>query len=191
MVLHPAGGSIEQLIRIKTLIMSTHALAVLSMPFCLMGFWGLTKLLGSEKFLSFAAFSFSVFGLIAGMCAGTINGFVLPLFVQRYAGADAATLESVRPTLRYATSLNHGFDYIFIGAMCLSILMWSVEMLHTKKCSKWLAYLGIMICAAALVMLFSGFVFVDLYGFRVFVFSIVTWIIWAGVSLIKVKNNYN
>lgn len=193
MVLHPAGGNVETILKIKTLIMSTHALAVLSMPFCMMGFRGLTKLLGSERFLSFSAYAISVFGLIAAMCAGTVNGFVLPLFVQRYAGADTATVETIKPVLRYASSLNHGFDYIFIGAMCLSILFWSIVMLQVNKCSQWLAWLGIVIFVAAVAMLLGGFVFVDLYGFRVFVFSIVTWIIWAGVCLIRTreKNTIN
>jgi hypothetical protein len=187
MVLHPAGGSIEKIIKIKTLIMGTHALAVLSMPFCMIGFWGITKLLGSERFLSISAFAISVFGLIAAMCAGTVNGFVLPLFVQRYAGADAATAEQLKPVLRYASALNHGFDYIFIGAMCLSIVLWSVGILLLKKGNKWLAYLGILIFVAAVAMLLGGFVLVDLFGFRVFVFSIVIWIVGAGITLVKSK----
>jgi hypothetical protein len=185
MVLHPAGGSIEKILKMKALLMGSHALAVLSMPFCLIGFWGFTKLLGSERFLPISAFAISLFGLIAGMCAGTINGFALPIYVQRFAEADAATIENIKPIIRYGAALNHGFDYIFIGAMCLSILLWSIAVLQTKKASKWLAYLGIVICIAAVAMLLGGFVFVDLYGFRVFVFSIVTWIVWAGVSLVK------
>lgn len=187
MVLHPAGGSIEKIIKLKTLIMGTHALAVLSIPFCMIGFWGFTKWLGSERFLSICAFAISVFGLIAAMCAGTVNGFVLPLFVQRYAGADAAMAEQLKPVLRYAFALNHGFDYIFIGAMCLSILFWSAAMFLFRKGSRWLAWLGMLIVAAAVAMLLGGFVLVDLVGFRVFVFSIVTWIVWAGITLVKAK----
>jgi hypothetical protein len=187
MVLHPAGGSVEKILKIKTLIIVTHAIAVLSMPFCMIGFWGLTKLLGSERLLPISAFAISVFGLIAVMCAGVVNGFALPLFVQRYAGADAETIESIKPVLRYGASLNHGFDYVFIGAMCLSILLWSIAILQTKPVTKWLAYLGIVICAAAIVMLFGGFEFVSLSGFRVFVFGIVAWIVWAGLSLVRVS----
>jgi hypothetical protein len=44
-----------------------------------------------------------------------------------------------------------------------------------------------LIVAAAVAMLLVGFVLVDLFGFRVFVFCIVTWIVWAGITLVKAK----
>jgi protein-S-isoprenylcysteine O-methyltransferase Ste14 len=40
MVLHPAGGSVEHLISITGIIVTTHAIAILSLPFGWMGFWG-------------------------------------------------------------------------------------------------------------------------------------------------------
>lgn len=187
MVLHPAGGSIEHILTIKTLIIVTHSIAILSMPFCMIGFWGFTKKLGTENFFSLPAFAIAMFGLIAAMGAGMVNGLALPLFLERYKDASAEVLESIKPIIKYGSALNHGFDYIFIGAMCLSILFWSIAVLQTKKASVWLAYFGIALTLVAIVLLASGFVFVSLHGFRVFVFSVAGWIVWVSFVLMRSK----
>ena len=50
MVLHPTGGSVEHLLTIIPVIVITHAIAILSLPFALAGFWGLTKTIGTDNF---------------------------------------------------------------------------------------------------------------------------------------------
>ena len=185
MVLHPAGGSFEHLLKATTMIVISHAIAIIAMPVCYVGFKGLYQSLGPEKLLSKLAMAFSMFGLTAGMLAAAINGLTLPIFINRFADADAAMVETLRPILKYGMSLNHAFDYILIGMFCISVLLWSIEMVKTKQLSVWLGYFGIVLTVAAVVMLISGFVFVNLYGFRVFVFGLVAWIVWGGVTLIK------
>ncbi len=187
MVLHPAGGSIEQILKIKTLIIVTHSIAILSMPFCMVGFWGFTKKLGMEHFLSLPAFAIAVFGLIAAMGAAMVNGLALPLFLERYKDASAEVLESIKPIVKYGSALNHGFDYIFIGAMCLSILLWSIAVLQTKKAAVLLGYFGIVLTLMAIVLLATGFVFVNLYGFRLFAFGVAGWIVWVSFVLMRSK----
>jgi hypothetical protein len=185
MFMHPAGGSIEHLLRITNRIIITHSIAIVAMPFCFVGFWGLTKKLGTENFFSFTAMVVSGFGLIAGMCAAAVNGLVLPLYIQQYKDSPAEIIESIKPILKYGTSLNHAFDFIFIGALCLSILFWSIAMLQAKKLALWLGYFGIALSLLAIVMLAFGFVFVSLQGFRVFVYGVVVWLFLVSVLLIR------
>ena len=189
MVLHPAGGNIEHILKIKTLIIVTHSIAVLALPFCMIGFWGFTKKLGAEHFLSLPAFAISVFGLIAAMGAAAVNGLALPLFLERYKNASTEVIESIKPIIKYGSSLNHAFDYIFIGAMCLSILLWSITVLKTKKATAWLGYFGIALTLLAIVLLATGFGFVNLYGFRLFVFGVAAWIVWVSFVLLKSEKN--
>jgi hypothetical protein len=185
MLLHPAGGSIEHLLKIIPLIIVTHSIAILSLPFCMIGFWGFTKKLGTENFLSLPAFAIAVFGLIAAMGAAMVNGLALPLFLERYKDAPADVLENIKPILKYGASLNHGFDYIFIGALCLSILLWSIAVLQTKKVTPFLGYFGIALTLLAVILLATGFVFVNLYGFRLFAFGIAGWLLWVSVVLMR------
>src|SRR4030095_13213999 len=93
MVMHPAGGSVEHLIRITPLIITTHAIAIFSLPFGLIGFWGLTRRIGTDNFWSMLAFSSICFGLIAAMLAAATNGLVMPMFLDGYKDASAETIE--------------------------------------------------------------------------------------------------
>ena len=184
MVLHPAGGDFEYLLKTKRLIILTHVIALLSLPFAYSGFWGLTKKIGTANFFSISSFSFIVFGLIAVMIAATANGLVLPIFIQRYSDASADTISSLKPLLRYNFSVNNAFDYIYTGAFCISMLFNSIAILQTKKLHRWLAYLGIVFSvAAALIVVFASPH--NLHVFRMFVLSIVVWIFLAGIALMK------
>ena len=64
MILHPAGD-LEDV----TLIISTHSLAILSIPITLLGFWGLTRYMGTNYFLPMVSFITMALGLFAAMCA--------------------------------------------------------------------------------------------------------------------------
>lgn len=187
MVLHPAGGNFEHLLKASKMIVIAHSLAIVSMPVCLLGFWGLTKKLGTENFLSALAMAFMLMGLISGMCAAAINGLALPIYVNYYKDATAELIETIRHPLRYGSSLNLAFDYIFIGAVCIAVTLWSIVVLQTKKLAAWLGYFGIALTIVSVNMMLSGFVFTSLYGFRLFVFGLVGWIVWGGILLVKQK----
>lgn len=188
LILHPAGGSLEHLIRIQKIIIISHSIAILSIPFSFIGFLGLTRRLGTENFFSIVAFSIMSFGLVAVMGAAATNGLALPIFVQHYEGASTETIEAIRPVMRYNFALNHAFDYIFMGAMCLAIFFWSIAIFRTGRFPQWLGYFGVILSGTAGLLLFSGFDFVGLQGFRIFIFGSVVWIILAGVLLYSNRN---
>jgi len=187
MVLHPVGGSFEQILRVRTMGMIAHSIALVSIPFTWVGFWGITKRLDGAPFFSRTAFSFMTFGLVAVMIAAALNGLVLTEFVSRYAEASPEVLDTIRPILYFNGALNHAFDYIFMGAMCISVLLWSIAILKTKAFPIWLGWLGGLLSVLAMAMWVIGFVFVDLHGFRLFIFGSVAWIVAAGVFLVRVK----
>src|SRR5665213_1636661 len=84
MVMHPSGGNFEHLLKISALIMGTHTLALISIPFTLYGFWGLTKKLSGDEFFSKVAFSTILLGMFAVMCAAAINGLAMPMYISLY-----------------------------------------------------------------------------------------------------------
>src|SRR5882672_3468249 len=95
MVLHPAGGSIEYIQKISTVIMTTHALAILSVPFWILGFWGLTKQLEDSSLVSLAAFIIMTVGLFAVVIAAAVNGLALPLFANHYLDAPPVKMIAI------------------------------------------------------------------------------------------------
>lgn len=189
MVLHPAGGSVEHLVRITNMIIITHAVAIFSLPFGWIGFWGLTKKIGTEHFGSVLGFAMMSLGLVAVMMAGATNGLVLPIFLQHYKGATPEIIESIRPVLRYSFAINTAFDYIYTGGFCIAILCWSITILRTKKLVMWIGWIGIALAIAAVIMFVVGVQAQSLQGFRIFVTGIVIWILLVGANLYKQKTS--
>ncbi len=183
MVLHPAGGDINHLIKISPVIISSHTIAIISVPFIILGFWGLSKRIGMDRTLSVLALITASLGLFAALIAAATNGLTVPFFVDSLADSSQQKTEVAQVVLSYSFSLNKAFDFIFIGAICEAFLMWSVLLIKHKIFPKWIAVLGIALGLGFLIMLISGFTLVDLHGFRLFMFGIMAWTLAIGVKL--------
>ena len=184
MILHPLGGDLNEIARIKSMLMFSHSLAILCIPFIAFGFWGLSIALLTESKLSFLAFCTVCFGLIAGMMAGTFNGLVLPQFAS--ASANSAVNPNVLQAIRgYGKFVNISMDYIFIIFIAISILIWSLVIIRTGMLSKWLGYYGILTVITIAICLLLKLNFTSVLGFTLFIFGIVSWKFLAGIILIR------
>ena len=186
MILHPVGGSFEHLLQVSTRTILTHSIALLSIPFACFGFWGLTKRIGPDNFFSLSAFAMILFALVAVMLAAATNGLVLPIFIRKYQDASPDMIESIQPLLRYNFAVNNAFDYIYTGGFCLAILFWSVGILQSKTLAKATAWIGksLTVAAAILTMVFGPG---NLLGLRLFMATIVGWMLMIGILLLKPK----
>lgn len=185
MILHPVGGDLPHLVKMQKIIIISHSLALLSIPFSFIGFLGLTRRIGTENFFSLTALSILSFGLVAAMGAAATNGLALPFFVKDYQDASPEMFATVNAIVRYNFSLNQAFGFILLGAMFLAILFWSVAMLSTKAFTPWIAYFGVILTLTGGLLLLAGYDFVSLPGFRVFVLSSVVWIVFVGFQMIR------
>jgi hypothetical protein len=183
MGLHPSGGSIEHIINISGIIIVTHSIAILSVPFGWIGFWGLTRKLGTDHFGSMLAFAIGSLGLIAVVLAAATNGLILPIFLQHYKDATPETLTAINPILRYGFAINLAFDYIYTAAFCLAILSWSVSILLTRKMAQWMGWLGIAMAVIGAGIFISGVAVNNLLGFRIFATIIMVWSLIIGLTL--------
>ena len=187
MVLHPEGGNLQHLLKVARIVVISHSVALLAIPLLGIGFWGLTKRMGINHFLPLLSFAVMITGLLAGMMAATINGLALPIFIQNFQNETAEAATFIKPILRNNIALNQAFDYVFVSAVSLSILFWSIAIFALKKLPLWIGYFGLLLSVTALAMLISGFEFVNLHGFRLFVLSNVVWISLVGIALIRLK----
>jgi len=187
MGLHPAGGSIEYIIKITKSIMFTHALAIFSLPILFFGFYGLTsKLLDKWKFAKLALCIMGL-GLIAAMFAALINGLTLPHFLGKYENNITENVDTLKLIINYGFAINKPLDYIFIAATCIAITIYSLLIVSSSKLPKWIGYVGVSLIIFAITGLLTGFVFTNLIGFQLFIFGIATWFLAIGVLLIKSK----
>jgi len=188
MVMHPTGGSFEHLQHISAMIIITHSLAILSVPITLLGFWGLTKKLSVENPYAMVAFIAMCVGMFAVLLAAAVNGLALPLFIGQFHDLTSGTINSLSLLLKYNGALNHAFDYIFIGGVCVAIALWSAVIIETNAFPQWAGYFGLVTCILVIGGLIAGFVFVDLTGFRIFIAGLVVWMITIGVLLNKLED---
>ncbi|MFT5213125.1 MAG: hypothetical protein ACI9WV_000841 [Patiriisocius sp.] len=187
MVLHPAGGSMQYIIKSTKSITTTHALAIFSLPILLFGFHGLSeRLLDKWKLAKFALFIMG-FGLIAAMFAALINGLTLPYFLSKYENNITENAATLKLITNYGFAINKPLDYIFIVAICFAITIYSTLIISSNKLPKWIGYFGISLIGFAIFGLLIGFVFTNLIGFQLFIFGIAAWFLATGISLIKSK----
>lgn len=89
--------------------------------------------------------------------------------------------------VRYNSSLNLAMDYILISAFVLAVLLWSILIVlqRPKVFPAWLGFFGIILTMTVLIGVVSGYDFIHVQGFRVFIFGLVSWLMVAGVYMNK------
>ncbi|UTA66769.1 hypothetical protein [Emticicia sp. 21SJ11W-3] len=188
MIHHPTGGSMEYIIHVKKVIVFTHALAIACMPFIGFGAWGLSVHLQTPGRLSMLGFCVFSIGLMGGIIAAAFNGFVMPNFVEHYYGTKASR-ETLDMIVHYGFYINAAMAYLFIGGTTFAVGVWSVVILTASPLPKWIGYYGLLILAAGLAGLLLKFNFTSVWGFSIFVFGLISWLVLAGVLMWRRKSD--
>jgi hypothetical protein len=190
MTLHPVGGDIAHISKMKNALFFSHSLAIVCMPLLSFGFWGLTQLLMTKSKTALLAFIILSFGLFAAMIAGCINGLILPKFASNYNMNDDA-IKTVEKIIQYGFVINLMMTYIFISATALSLGIWSILIIKNQQISAWLGYFGLVVLAIGLLSVGFKFNFTNLLGFKTFIFLIVSWKIAVGITMIKGTSSFS
>jgi hypothetical protein len=188
MIFHPSGGSFSYIVKATPIILISHTIALISLPFACFGFWGLTAKIGISNFFAFSAFIIVSFGLISVLMAGIFNGFAFPLFVGNYKDATSEIMASLKPVLTFRQSIAAAFEYVYIGSFCLSILFWSVSILVTKKLPLRIGYFGILISICGIAVNCLGVSPASVHGAMLFALCIVIWVVTIAVNLINTNS---
>lgn len=179
MILHPTGGTIEHILKIKNVAIISHTLAIISLPFLTLGLLGLSKVFTREETITQLAFIISCFGLVSAMLAAMINGITLPIFLSRISDTNFDS-QVIKTIISYGFSLNISLTYILIASITLSVFIWSLLNILQKTFSNWLSYYGFFLCILGIVGAIKQFDYVSVYGFTIFIFGLVSWLILTG-----------
>ncbi|MEM9391034.1 MAG: hypothetical protein AAGA02_11205 [Bacteroidota bacterium] len=187
MVLHPAHLKTELLF----VNMISHSLAILSLPFSLYGFWGLSRSLDQRPFAANVGFCFALFGLVAAMFAAAIDGLAASIFFKHMAQSAGGQAEVADLILDYSFALNNAVSYTFMGAIAIAIAFWSIAIVMGNPYKSWLGYLGLGLILTCLIAILLGTNFMAVWAFRLFIFGLVAWILLVSTDMIKlpVKSN--
>ena len=164
-----------------------HGGALAAMLMLVFGFFGLAHSVDRFSVRLRASLVLFAFGSLAGAAAGVLNGFLAPGLAERYEGAEAATLESLRPVLRASRE---------IADLCArsSVVGWSAALVlvgwflwsgarHGRHGSRWVGGLAVLCGVPPLASIFAGWLDVDVFGYTLFVASQVVWFVVAGIWL--------
>ena len=183
MALHPTGGSFEKIVRISSVIVGNHSLAIATIPLMLFGFLGLTARLGTDRGLPLAALVTYAFGSVAALCAAVINGLTLPAFAKQFAEADPASRDLAHMVVDYGSTMNAGFARVFMVATAVAVVLWSISIFTTRALPRWIGAIGLAAGLTGLVLVLSGGIDVHVHDFGLFVFGYAAWTILVGVLL--------
>lgn len=130
------------------------------------------------------AYAVLFIGHMAGAMAAIINGIVLPIFLTKEPIANASS-NGWGVVLTYNNAINESFDYLFVSAVCISTLLWSVTLVQKKGIEKFAGILGLCLSIPTIVLFITGFAFLSLHGFRIFLAGNTIWTITVAILLFK------
>lgn len=185
MALHPSGGNLEHIIKISKVLIISHSIAIFSIPFVAFGFYGLSETLQTNSKISYLGFTFVDFSLVAIMQAGSINGLILPMYASKFHNETGQNLETIKLIINYGSKFNKAMDFIFIGGYLIAMFIWSVIIIQTSKLPRWIGFYGFGLIAFVIIGFLLQFDFISVWGFRIYIFGVVSWIISAGFFIIK------
>lgn len=183
-IMHPIGGDIKHIVHLKSMLLQSHSLAIICLPFIGFGFFGLSSCLMTKSKLSVLALVISFFGLFSAMIAATINGLTLPAFASTYSQSKNQQ-EVLKIVITYGKFINIPMTYIFIVAFTFSVGLWSYLITKTNQISAWIGYFGLFIVLFGIVLLIWQFNFTSLFGLRSFLFGLIAWKILVAMSMLR------
>jgi hypothetical protein len=189
MVLHPSGGNLEHIFKISKVLIISHSIAIFSIPFIAFGLYGLSETLQTNSKIAYLGFAFVSFSLVAVMLAASINGLILPMYLSKFHSETGQNLEIVKLIIGYGSKFNKAMDFIFIAGYSIAMLIWSIIIIQTSKLPRWMGFYGLFLLVFVIISFLLQFDFISVWGFRIYIFGIVSWIILAGFFMINLKKD--
>lgn len=160
---------------------AVHWTALLVLPVMAYGYFGMARCLGASRALPLLGFSFVIFGLVAGMGAGIMNGLVMPEVLRstREAETSPDSLEALRHLVWW---INQGFAAIHFALIAVGTGVFGLAWL-ARPGGRALGVTGTLIAAGFLVWLASGTWRPDVHGALFVVLALGAWSISAAFVL--------
>ena len=185
MAVHPTGhgamfpAEVASMVKLNR---AAHALAIAGLPLLFLGAVILTRQLAASGRSAWAALVFYGFGAVAIMISAAMSGFVASDVMSKVVAGDPM-MPTRQLLLEYGFRINQAFASIYVVAISVAIILWSMRL--TRMRSGWAA-LGCYGWALGLLtigFLFSGNLSLNVHGFGLVVLGQSIWFIAAGIFL--------
>lgn len=190
MIFHPTGHDLlnqpDEIARRNEIIaVAVHILAIVSLPVVFFGLLGFCRRLGLENPLVSMGLIVYGFGEIAVMSAAVLSGLVGPILTRKILESDEATQKILYALLMNNFQLNQGYTKVYVVAVAVAIILWSICLWKKGKLMQINAIIGFLVSVFGLIGTFSGHLKMDVHGFGLFTFAQAVWLILVAVFMIR------
>lgn len=193
MIFHPTGHDLlnqpDEIARRNELIATAvHILAIISLPIVFFGLLGFCRRLNLENPLVSLGLVVYGFGELAVMSAAVLSGLVGPVLTRKILESDEATQKILYTILMNNFQLNQGLSKVYVVAVAVAFIMWSILLLKKGRMMQITAIIGFIVSILSLLGVFSGHLKLDVHGFGLFTFAQSIWLISVAVFMIRPEN---
>lgn len=187
----PHGGGVmsrQDMDAMALMMRLVHGFAILTLPILFLGALALTRYLNRPNRIALVGLVFYGFALAAVMIAASMDGFIAPTVMSKVVAGDPMA-DARRLFLEYTWTTNQSFAGVFTVGACIAILLWSVEIWHSRLMSRALAVYGVVLAIGISVVYLSGHLPLTTHGFGIVTFAQSLWLVLAGVGLFMKAEN--
>jgi hypothetical protein len=191
MLIHPTGmgslASVGEVMHETQFNMGIHILGLLSLPFVLFGFAGVSQRAGWDRPASQFALVVYLLSAVAIMFAAIASGILGPVLMQSMIGATKEVQQGLETALAYNYQLNQACAKVFVVGASLAIVSWSFAIAHLGRIERAISRFGWLVGAVVLAAFVSGHIHVDVHGFGIIIFLQSAWAIALGAAMIRLR----
>lgn len=178
MALHPTGRDVVHDASVggsNSFVTFVHGLAVIGEGLVLCGALAIVSRLRARLDLAVGGYVFFALAGFTVIIAAVASGFLSPASVRGIGDVDAAERAGMLNDLHYTGMINQAFARISVIFTSVALLVWSGAMLLTKAFTRGLALFGIVLGAAMLIGVGSGYLRLNIHGYGLVVLGTGLW----------------
>ena len=124
--------------------------------------------------------------MVAIIVAMALDGFVTSIFINlvKKSTVPASQIDLI---IMYNSSIIKSLSLIYVFAVCIAIILYSIVILISDNFPKWTGIYGIITTLLAMIAIFNGVDLVDFLGIKIFVFGFISWTLIIGIILRKLN----
>lgn len=181
---HDAGEFVERAGRGvpgNTFVHGALVTVILMMATC---FLWLRDVLGPRRALVRAGLVALVVGTAGAVCAGLVNGFIVPNVAARYVGAGPEDVAALKPVLVMLREANATLARVSVVGLSLTAVAWSSCVLMMPGWRRAAGVIGLLCGLAPLAMHAGEHLRMNVSGYGLFVQIHAVWGVMAGLVMV-------
>lgn len=190
MSLHPSGGGaplemVRRIIQSGSFNAAVHGFLMAVYLLLVLGFFGFSRWLGGNRPLVQAGFIAYVAGAFAGIAAAISAGFVMRSIALGYTDAGPGQEDLVRNAFRVAGAFNYAWGRMWMLAISIAVLLWSIALLRRESPARLVALFGIAVGGVGTIGFVTGLISLSIMAVLGVIAGHTLWSVAAGWLLVR------